>query len=203
MQANLNQQGQDAVADIAQRHGFGVDAVTSMLQSVAAGHGSMAQFSHPEFGGSGQWMRGGMTMVSDMFNDRLKGRVDALCNELSALVAQRPDVAYGRHDGAGTPPPDGHGGGQRSGVFGQPTSRDWWPDGLHSPGSTGSQNGMRYAVFADQRRLAVDANGRVTVYDTGDHRIGGVSQQQSGSGTVRFTSQQGDVDLSRLPVVSG
>jgi uncharacterized repeat protein (TIGR03803 family) len=27
-----------------------------------------AQFSHPEFGGSGQWMRGGMIMVSDMFN---------------------------------------------------------------------------------------------------------------------------------------
>lgn len=31
------------------------------------GNGSMAQFSHPEFSGSGQWMRGGMIMVSDIF----------------------------------------------------------------------------------------------------------------------------------------
>ena len=45
-----------------------------MLESVVNGNGAMAQFSHPEFGGSGQWMRGGMIMVSDMFNNYLKGR---------------------------------------------------------------------------------------------------------------------------------
>ena len=46
----------------------------------------MAQFSHPDFSGSGQWMCGGMTMVSDMFNNQLKGRVNSLCAELSNLV---------------------------------------------------------------------------------------------------------------------
>jgi hypothetical protein len=63
-----------------------------MLESVINGNGSMAQFSHPEFSGSGQWMRGGMIMVSDMFDNYLKGRIDGLCNELSNLVANQPDL---------------------------------------------------------------------------------------------------------------
>jgi hypothetical protein len=41
----------------------------------------MAQVSHSEFGGSGQWMAGGAIMISDMFNHALKARVDAVCNE--------------------------------------------------------------------------------------------------------------------------
>jgi hypothetical protein len=37
-----------------------------MMFAVLNGNGGMAQFSHGEFGGSGQWMRGGMTMIGDM-----------------------------------------------------------------------------------------------------------------------------------------
>jgi hypothetical protein len=88
----LSPTGKQAISDLAQRHGFSSDAVLSMLQSVINGHGSMAQFSHPEFGGSGQWMGGGMIMVSDMFNNLLKGRIDALCMELSGLVANEPTL---------------------------------------------------------------------------------------------------------------
>ena len=76
----LSAAGQRASNDLAQRHGFSSDAVLSMLESMVNGNGAMAQFSHPEFGGSGQWMRGGMIMVSDMFNNSLKGRIDGLCN---------------------------------------------------------------------------------------------------------------------------
>lgn len=75
----------------------------------------------------------------------------------------------------------------------------WWPEGLDNPGSSGAQNGLRYAFFPEQRRLAIERHGRVTQYDTADHRISGVSQQREGSGgTPRFTSQQGEVDLSSL-----
>ena len=88
----LSAAGQRAINDLAQRHGFSSDAVASMLESVVNGNGAMAQFSHPEFGGSGQWMRGGMIMVSDMFNNYLKVRIDGLCNELSGLVANEPDL---------------------------------------------------------------------------------------------------------------
>src|ERR1700685_4201812 len=89
----LSPKGLHAVEEIVHRTGFSQDAVTSMLSSIAAGRGGMAQFSHPEFGGSGQWMAGGAIMISDMFNNTLKARVDGLCNELSALIRSETDFA--------------------------------------------------------------------------------------------------------------
>jgi hypothetical protein len=89
--AQLSPKGLRAVEEIAHRTGFSQEAVASMLVSMLAGRSGMAQFSHPEFGGSGQWMAGGAIMISDMFNNGLKARVDALCNELSALIRSEPD----------------------------------------------------------------------------------------------------------------
>jgi hypothetical protein len=85
----------------------------------------------------------------------------------------------------------------------QPPDNSWWPQGLQNPGSSGGQNGLRYAFFPDQRRLAVEQDGKVTQYDTGDHQISGVGQQQGsgsghGNGTPKFSSQHGDVDLGSL-----
>ena len=177
--AQLSPIGINAVQDIAQRHGFSFDAVQSMLTSVINGNGSMAQFSHYEFGGSGQWMQGGMTMIGDMFNNYLKGRVDNLCAELARLCANQPGLFVE--------------------VAAQP---NWWGPDLKFPNTSGGQNGMRYAWFAQARRLAIESNGQVVVYDTLDHNIGGVSQQQSGGYSVTFSSQYGYVDLSRLPVIS-
>lgn len=187
MQA-LTPVGQQLINDLAWRHGFGVDATLHMLEAVRQGNGSMAQFSHPEFSGSGQWMQGGMTMVSDMFNNHLKGRVDALCAELSRLLAQQGNQLW-------APTPAG------TGVSG--SGGDWWPADLRWPNSTGAQNGVRYAHFAQARRLVIDVGGTVTVYDTLDHQISGFSQQQHNSGgTLSFSSQYGTLDVSSLPVLS-
>ncbi|MBK7424578.1 MAG: SHOCT domain-containing protein, partial [Propionivibrio sp.] len=82
------------------------------------------------------------------------------------------------------------------------TSGDWWPADLRWPNSTGAQNNVRYAYFAQARRLAIELNGRVTVYDTLDHQIGGFSQQQSYGGSISFNSQYGLIDVASLPVVS-
>ena len=41
----------------------------------------------------------------------------------------------------------------------------------------------------------------MTVYDTGDHMISGVTQQQSGDQSLTFTSQRGLVRLADLPVL--
>ena len=177
--AQLSPIGISAVQDIAQRHGFSFDAVQSMLTSVINGNGSMAQFSHYEFGGSGQWMQGGMTMIGDMFNNYLKGRVDNLCSELARLSYNQPGLFVE--------------------VAAQP---NWWGPELKFPNTSGGQNGMRYAYFAQARRLAIESNGQVIIYDTLDHSIGGVSQQQSGGYSVTFSSQYGYVDLSRLPVLT-
>lgn len=214
----LNPAGQQAISDLAQRHGFSQDAVLSMLESLINGNGSMAQFNHPEFGGSGQWMRGGMIMVSDMFNNVLKGRIDGLCHELSALLASQPDMTtrggfqsqtqghqQQRNAAAGTHRKD------RSGALGgvslfvpsdNDRAGDWWPAELGHPISTGAQNGVRYAYFAAARRLAIELNGKVTVYDTLDHQISGFSQQQSSGGSLTFSSQHGPVDVASLRVLS-
>jgi Short C-terminal domain len=83
-----------------------------------------------------------------------------------------------------------------------PDQADWWPADLGIPSSLGAQNEVRYAYFPAIRRLALDIDGKVTVYDTQDHQISGFSQQQPGSGSLSFSSQLGGVDVSRLPVVS-
>jgi len=174
------------ISDIARRHGFSDDAANSLLQSLRWGGGSMAQFNHYEFGGMGQWSRGGMIMIGDMFNNGLKSRVAALCDDLSAYLQNEPAPAPSH-----APPQSGFGGG----------SGNWWPDGLGYPASSGGQNGMRYAYFPQARRIAIEQNGRISLYDSGDHQIGGVSQQQSGYQTLAFTSQYGTVSVQDLPHV--
>ncbi len=153
-----------------------------MLVAVNNGSGSMAQFYCPELGGNGQWMRGGMTMVGDMFNYRLKTTVDNLCNELANVLATTQVF----------PPAP----------IGSSNSNQWWPADLGNPFSSGAQNNIRYAVFP--HRLVVELNGQVTVYDiTGSSRIGGVSQQQGGDTSLTFSSQYGTVSVNSLPIVSG
>lgn len=204
----LTPEGQQIVNNLSQRYGFSPDAVTHMLFAVLNGNGSMAQFSHPEFGGSGQWMQGGMLMLGDMFNYSLKGSVDALCSELSQTLANQPGLLR-----SGSFQSQSQGGGaQQSQVAGTPMGESslfiadpadhWWPKDLGQPAATGSQNNARYAYFANSRRLAVETNGQVWVYDTLDHQIGGFSQQQGVGGSILFTSQYGSVNLSSLPVIS-
>ncbi len=193
----LTHEGQEQLRSIAQRYGVSTDAAHSLLESVARGNGTMAQFSHPELGGSGQWMRGGMIMVGDMFNNGLKAMVDGLCNELARLLDSHPF--------APAPSPQAPVGGQwqaqgNGGSFGFGAMPSFWPAELGQPTSSGSQNDMRYAYFAGLRRLAIEHNGTVTVYDTLDHQIGGVSQQQGGGYSLSFSSQYGTVDLRQLPI---
>ena len=150
-------------------------------------------------------MAGGAIMISDMFNNALMARVDALCNELSALIRSEPDFAAADSFQS-----------QSQGSWGNlqrrssslleaegPDQSNWWPADLGVPSSLGAQNEVRYAYFPATRRLAIDTNGKVTVYDTQDHQISGFSQQQPGSGSLTFSSQLGGVDVSRLPAISG
>jgi hypothetical protein len=170
----LTPRGQEIVRDLAQRYDVSAGAVMTLLEALDRGNGRAAQFRHPELGGSGQWMAGGMIQIGDMFNHALKARVDNLCRELSALPADDLLVA----------------------------APSWWPPELAAPSAAGGQNNIRYAVFPDARRLAVEIDGSVTVYDTLDHNISGISQQQGGGSSLTFTSQKGVVGLAELPVVS-
>jgi len=204
----LSPQGHQLVSELAQRHGFSADAVTAMLYAVLYGNGTMAQFSHPEFGGSGQWMRGGMIMLGDMFNNALKGRVDALCSEISDVLSRQPGLLQGGSFQSQSQGGRDYQSQTAGGAFGDSSlfvadpAAHWWPAELGTPSATGTQNNVKYAYFAGARRLAVDTGGEVWVYDTQDHQIGGFSQQQGGASSITFTSQFGTVNLASLPVVS-
>ena len=215
---SLSPAGQQVVNDLAQRYGFSPAAVASLLEAVIHGQGSMAQFNHPEFGGSGQWMAGGMIMLSDMFNHALKNRVDGLCGELATLVNNQPDlIQHGsfqsqrQNGGVDEQRQDSYSNSQTQNGAGPVSlfiapacgsSGDWWGADLRWPTSAGAQNDVRYAYFAQARRLAIEINGQVTIYDTLDHQIGGFSQQQGYGGSLTFSSQYGLVEVSRLPVLS-
>lgn len=203
----LSPQGQQIVAEVASRHGFSPDAVSQVLIALLNGNGTMAQFSHPELGGSGQWMQGGMLMLGDMFNHALKGRVDALCYELAGLLANQPGLLQSgsfqsQSQSGGTAQVQTSGGSRgQSSLFVPDPEDQWWPADLGRPSATGSQSQVRYAYFAGSRRLAVKTGGEVWVYDTLDHQIGGFAQQQGPGGSISFSSQYGLIDLARLPVV--
>ena len=197
----LTAEGEKIVADIAQRHGISTGAARQMLEAVANGQGSQAQFNISELGGMGQWSRGGMTMVSDMFNHGLAARVDALCSELSGIVGQhtvfgRPAASQSQSSGGGMA-----GGSIPNVSLFVPAASDSWPESLGQPASVGSQNNMRYAYFPATRRLALSVDGKITVYDTGDHQISGFGQAQSGGQSLSFTSQHGLINLSDLKEV--
>jgi hypothetical protein len=186
---------------LARQSGFPEDAVETMLGAVLAGGGHMAQFDHPAFGGSGQWMRGGMLMIPDFSNHALKERIGRLCDALADWVATEPAVAGADSFQVQRQTSDGVTRVQDSRRGSDSSPSRWWPADLGTPDTSGAQDGMRYAWFETSRRLVIDADGRITTYDTGDHRIGGVSQQQGGSDTVSFRSQNGSLDLRSLPVV--
>lgn len=216
------------IRTIAERNGFSEGAARALAEALRSGGGGMAQFSHPELGGMGQWSRGGMLMIGAMNDHDLKARVARLADDLaSAGPGILADGAGGA--GAGSPretpkpastSPWAQGGDTEDDEASRPapssspsssqssasrssssqSSGNWWPGDLGQPSSSGAQNGVRYAAFPSSRRLAIEQNGTVAVYDTGDHRISGVSQSQSGTGpgNLRFTSQHGDVDLAGL-----
>jgi len=198
----LTDEGRRVVEDVAQRHGVGTDAVQALLMALVAGRGTQAQFNHPDLGGFGQWSQGGMIMVGDMFNQGLKARVDALCTELAGLVRASPLVAPAAAQSQSQSRGSGAGSGVSLFVPGAMASQRWWPAELGTPASVGAQNDLAYAFFPDTRRLAIRQAGQVRVFDTADHRISGVSQQQSGDQSLSFTSQHGVVRLADLAPAS-
>lgn len=190
--------------DIAHRHGVSEEAALTLLRAIVEGGGARAQFSHPELGGMGQWSSGGMVQIGAMFDAELKARVDALARELAELApagtrpagAMQSQAQRWRDDG----PAD------TLGAEPEPAGGAWWPAGLGPPSAAGSQDEARYALFPAHNRLAIEAGGRVSLYDTGDHRITGVSQGGGGDGPLMLSSETGRValaDLTEVPTGAG
>ena len=198
---DLTPEGRRAVDDLAQRYGVGTDAVLTLLRALVAGNGAMAQFSHPELGGMGQWSQGGMTMVGDMFNrDSRPGSTGSAlsCRACGAASRRRPPIATSRRPRAARV-------GRAAFSLFVPaaggSSSNWWPADLGCPEPRAPRTTCAMPVSPSARRLAIQIGGRVTVYDTQDHQVGGFSQQQGPGSSLTFTSQSGLVRVADLPIV--
>jgi len=196
---NLSEEGETAVAQLADSHGLSTDAVKELLVAVSSGGGTLAQFNHPELGGAGQWMMGGMTMTSDSFNHSLKAKIDGVCTALSKLLDEphlfRRETRWGARLKVTRV--------SQAGPGCTPRVMDpWWGEGLGRATTIGSQNGVRYAYFPDDERLALENDGRLTLYDTKGYEITGVSQEQSNGWSLCFATPEGMVSPDKLPVVS-
>jgi hypothetical protein len=139
-------------------------------------------------------MPGCMIMVGDMCNPALKLIVDGLCTALAALLAASPRVPAAPTHGptanratppqpqqcgecstAGTPAPAAASWGIASPAGG---AGAWWPAELGVPATSGSQNALRYASFPVQRCLVIAVHEHVWLYNTLDHHMSGVPQEQ-------------------------
>ena len=189
----LTPEGRRIVADIASRNGLSLDAALALLGALQAGNGNQAQFNHPDLGGMGQWSQGGMLMIGDMFNNDLKYRIGAVCNELAGFLRSQPAASFQSQSQSG---------GAGVSLFSAGSGGGWWPAELGSPASVGSQNDMRYAYFPAARRLAIQQGGQTRVYDSGEHQISGFAQAQGGDQTLTFTSQHGLVRVADLAPIS-
>ncbi|MBS1955813.1 MAG: hypothetical protein JST89_16635 [Cyanobacteria bacterium SZAS-4] len=223
--SNQNRTQSLKLSDIATRHGVSLDAVMAIYDGLRRSNGSMAQFSHPELGGMGQWSSG-MLMIGEFSNSVLKEKVQAICAELSELVAGSSSREMTKESAETRKPMEA----LRTVEPIQPIKPmepmesltpmeplkpmqpmkplkpfdniQWWPSSLGTPSSAGSQNQIRYAYFPATNRLAIEQNGKVTTFDTGRHKIHGASQAQGESTTLAFDSQLGRVTLSDLTEVS-
>jgi hypothetical protein len=85
----------------------------------------------------------------------------------------------------------------------QPASNSSWPSELGVASTSGGSAEMRYAYFPQNRRLAVELCGVVTIYDTAEYQFRGMLQAHSAEtvGTSILT-QRGRVRLSDLATVS-
>lgn len=158
--------------------GLSEPALRVLHEALQRGNGTAAQFSHPELGGQGQWMRGGMLMVGDMFNSALAAKIKLALELLSAQpLTTAPMSTF-------SPMPQ--------------SNAAWWPSSLGTPTSSGSQNDIAYALFAGQGRLAVRVNGVVRVFDLTNVSVQGVSVQ---AGDVVVQTAEGPRPLESWPKV--
>ena len=183
----------DVASHIAQRYVVSEDAVRELVRALEFTGGKLAQFSHPDLGGRGQWMPG-MIMLSDTSDAQTKARIAGLCAEVSAIVQGRQTSA----DEALAVPMDA---GASAACVTMPAGESWWPASFGHPSACGDQHGIRYAYFPDRDRLLVQQGARINSYDTTGRRITGFAQQQSTGSHICFTTESGSLELADLKCV--
>jgi hypothetical protein len=85
----------------------------------------------------------------------------------------------------------------------QAASNSSWPSALGIASTSGTSAEMRYAYFPQNRRLAVESLGVLTIYDTAEYQFRGMLQAHSAEAVgVSILTQRGRVRLTDLATVA-
>jgi hypothetical protein len=192
---------EDVIPSIAQRYHVSLDAAREVERALRATGGRQAQFSHPELGGTGQWMPG-MLMIHAGADRQLRARVEGLLDEVAAVIRgseTASPAALARDPNAPA----------ASSRVDLPAGESWWPASYGHPTAHGCQSGIRYALFPGRRCVLVQVGSRIDCFDTADHKVRGVGQtsassvepQQGHASRLVLTTAAGEIPLDHLECI--
>jgi hypothetical protein len=192
---------EDVIPSIAQRYHVSEEAAREVELALRASGGRLAQFSHADLGGPGQWMPG-MVQVSRMADHQLRHRIEGLCAEIAAVVtgSETSNPSVLAHDARGP---------VASSRDDLPAGESWWPASYGHPSAQGCQSGIRYAWFPRRRCVLVQVGSRIDCFDTADRQVHGVGQssasavepQQGHTSRLVLTTSTGEIPLDHLECV--
>lgn len=85
----------------------------------------------------------------------------------------------------------------------QTPSNSGWPSELGIASTSGNSPEMRYAYFPQNRRLAVEWQGVLTIYDTAEYQFRGMLPAHSSETVgISILTQRGRVRLTDLATVA-
>ena len=81
-------------------------------------------------------------------------------------------------------------------------SASWPPPQLRRPTSSGTHGNVKFAFFADKKRLLIETDGALQIFDSGAHQIREVDEPGGERPTVEFISQNGRHPICELRLLS-
>jgi hypothetical protein len=78
----------------------------------------------------------------------------------------------------------------------------WWPPTLRRPSTSGAHGTLKFAFFADKRRLLVESGELLLLFDSGAHQICEVEEQLGQEPGLAFTSQNGRHPIGDLRLIN-
>jgi hypothetical protein len=83
-----------------------------------------------------------------------------------------------------------------------PDRNSWSPPNLRRPSTSGARGTLKFAFFADKRRLLVESGEMLLLFDCGAHQIRDVEELFGQEPGLAFTSQDGRHLIGELRLIN-
>jgi hypothetical protein len=157
---------------IAIKFGLSAETIRQLTYELEKTRGRSARFDIKELGGKGRWELNQTASVGNGFNAALNTVVTDLCTEISERIREGTQV----EEDATLPSTRKKAQPELDDTIGLTTISlkpgAWWSEHYgNDPEKTGSVSGMRFAYFAQHRRLILRQGLRNRIFDTEDYNV--------------------------------